>query len=149
MASLLRAGLRQTPRLVAFSAAQRVVPAAATIAVSRLMPVQESLQSTSLKEITSKRYASHFSHEQPPHTLAFIEDRIMLVLRCFDKVDPGKLTVDSHFLNDLGLDSLDHVEVIMMMEEEFMFEFPDDDWERLYTPAAITQYVADRFDVFH
>ena len=42
MASLLRAGLRQTPRLVAFSAAQRVAPAAATIAVSRLMPVQVS-----------------------------------------------------------------------------------------------------------
>ena len=42
MASLLRAGLRQTPRLVAFSAAQRVMPAAATIAVSRLMPVQVS-----------------------------------------------------------------------------------------------------------
>ena len=77
------------------------------------------------------------------------EEPLVSSMQCFDKVDPGKLTVDSHFLNDLGLDSLDHVEVIMMMEEEFMFEFPDDDWERLYTPAAITQYVADRFDVFH
>merc|ERR1711931_159206 len=149
MASLLRAGLRQTPRLVAFSAAQRVAPASATIAVSRLMPVQESLQSTSLKEITSKRYASHFSHEQPPHTLAFIEDRIMLVLRCFDKIDPEKLTVDSHFINDLGLDSLDHVEIVFMIEEEFLFEFPTEDWERMWTPADFKQYIADRFDVFH
>lgn len=30
-----------------------------------------------------------------------------------------QLTVDSHFMNDLGLDSLDHVEVIMAMEDEF------------------------------
>ena len=39
----------------------------------------------------------------------------------FDHVDGYifQLTVDSHFMNDLGLDSLDHVEVIMAMEDEF------------------------------
>ena len=52
-------------------------------------------------------------------------------------------------MNDLGLDSLDHVEIIHMLEEEFMFEFPDDDWERLFTPKDIQQYVCDRYDVFH
>merc|ERR1712228_143291 len=136
-------------RLVAFSAAQRAAPAVAA-GVTRLLPFQESLDfSRTVKEMTSKRHASHFSHEQPPHTMSFIEDRILLVLKCFDKVDPEKLTMDSHSLNDLGLDSLDHVEIIMMLEEEFMFEFPDDDWERLYTPKDIKQYVCDRFDVFH
>ena len=131
------------------------------------------------KDVTTKRFASHFSHEQPHHTKAFVADRILLVLRVrdfglviryvivpcfqrhcglnvnpsffqlFDKIDPEKLTLESHFFKDLGLDSLDHVEIIHMLEEEFMFEFPDDDWERLFTPKDIQQYVCDRYDVFH
>ena len=55
---------------------------------------------------------------------------------------------DSHFINDLGLDSLDHVEVIMAMEDEFGFEIPDDHAEKLLTPAKIVQYVCDHEDVF-
>lgn len=37
--------------------------------------------------------------------------RVILVLNLYDKVDPEKLTLESHFFKDLGLDSLDHVEV--------------------------------------
>ena len=40
----------------------------------------------------------------------------MLVLNLFDKIDNGKLNVESHFINDLGLDSLDHVEIMLMIE---------------------------------
>ena len=40
----------------------------------------------------------------------------MLVLNLFDKIDNNKLTAESHFLNDLGLDSLDHVEIMLMIE---------------------------------
>ena len=56
--------------------------------------------------------------------------------------------LDSHFIKDLGLDSLDHVEVIMAMEDEFGFEIPDDHAEKLWTPRQIIQYVADHEDVF-
>lgn len=58
------------------------------------------------------------------------------------------MSLDSHFMNDLGLDSLDHVEVIMAMEDEFGFEVPDSDAERLMKPADIVQYIADKNDVF-
>lgn len=58
------------------------------------------------------------------------------------------MTVDSHFINDLGLDSLDHVEVIMAMEDEFGFEIPDMDAEKLTSPAAIIRYVGDREDIY-
>jgi NADH dehydrogenase (ubiquinone) 1 alpha/beta subcomplex 1, acyl-carrier protein len=54
----------------------------------------------------------------------------------------------SHLQKDLGLDSLDHVEVIMAMEDEFGFEIPDSDAERLYTPKDIIRYVADHEDVY-
>lgn len=58
------------------------------------------------------------------------------------------MKVDSHFIKDLGLDSLDHVEVIMAMEDEFGFEIPDADAERLVRPKDIVQYIADKEDVF-
>ena len=40
----------------------------------------------------------------------------MLVLNLFDKIDNSKLSLESHFINDLGLDSLDHVEIMLMIE---------------------------------
>lgn len=72
----------------------------------------------------------------------------MLVLKLYDKVNPDKLAVDSHFMQDLGLDSLDHVEVIMAMEDEFGFEIPDGDAEKLLRPADIIRYVADKEDIY-
>jgi len=89
----------------------------------------------------------HYSSAEPI-SLEFIRDRVLLVLKLYDKVDPNKLTVDSHFMNDLGLDSLDHVEVIMAIEDEFGFEIPDADAEKLLKPADIVQYIADKKDVF-
>jgi len=77
-----------------------------------------------------------------------IQKRTILVLNLYDKVNPEKLNLDSHFMKDLGLDSLDHVEVIMAMEDEFMFEIPDTAAEKLMTPRAISQYVCDMFDVY-
>ncbi|XP_068227530.1 uncharacterized protein ND-ACP [Palaemon carinicauda] len=74
----------------------------------------------SLKPINSKPYMflRKFSAKQPL-TLDLIEQRVLLVLRLYDKVNPDKLKVESHFMQDLGLDSLDHVEVVMAMEDEF------------------------------
>merc|ERR1711973_334068 len=83
-----------------------------------------------------------------PMDLQFITDRVMLVLKLYDKINPEKVTMESHFINDLGLDSLDHVEVIMAMEDEFGFEIPDDHAEKLMTPKQIVRYVADHEDVY-
>ncbi|XP_071514760.1 acyl carrier protein, mitochondrial isoform X3 [Panulirus ornatus] len=83
-----------------------------------------------------------------PLTLDLIQQRVLLVLRLYDKINPDKLTIESHFLQDLGLDSLDHVEVIMAMEDEFGFEIPDADAEKLLRPADIIRYVADKEDIY-
>ncbi|XP_078044664.1 NADH dehydrogenase (ubiquinone) acyl carrier protein isoform X1 [Augochlora pura] len=88
-----------------------------------------------------------YSHK-PPLTLEFIRQRVLLVLNLYDKVDPKKLELESHFVQDLGLDSLDHVEIIMAIEDEFGFEIPDIDAERLLRPADIVRYVADREDIY-
>lgn len=58
------------------------------------------------------------------------------------------MSLESHFINDLGLDSLDHVEVIMAMEDEFGFEIPDMDAEKLLRPRDVVQYICDKEDVY-
>ena len=63
----------------------------------------------------------------------------MLVLNLFDKIDNEKLTPDSHFIKDLGLDSLDHVEIIIAMEDEFGFQIPDDHGETLTDANKVLQ----------
>jgi len=88
------------------------------------------------RDFPVKRFASGFSKEE-------IESRVLNVCKAFDKITADKLTLDSHFINDLGLDSLDHVEVIMAVEDEFGFEVPDEHAEKLITPALIAKYVAD------
>ncbi|CAG9561632.1 unnamed protein product [Danaus chrysippus] len=85
----------------------------------------------------------------PPLTLDLIRSRVILVLQLYDKINPEKLSLESHFMTDLGLDSLDHVEVIMAMEDEFGFEIPDGDAERLVRPKDIVQYIADKEDIYH
>lgn len=57
-----------------------------------------------------------------------------------------QLSLDSHFIQDLGLDSLDHVELVMAMEDEFGFEIPDNDAERLTRPSDIIKYISEKED---
>merc|ERR1712037_452547 len=92
------------------------------------------------------QFVRHSGH--PALTLEVIEQRAMLVLNLYDKIDNDKITLDSHFMKDLGLDSLDHVEVIMAIEDEFGFEIPDDNAERLTTPRKLIRYVADHEDIY-
>jgi len=77
-----------------------------------------------------------------------LESRVLKVCKDFDKVNAEKLTLECSFTKDLGLDSLDHVEIILAMEDEFFLEIPDEHARRLQTPAEIVRYVADRYDVY-
>ncbi|XP_016911387.1 acyl carrier protein, mitochondrial isoform X2 [Apis cerana] len=77
-----------------------------------------------------------------------LEERVLNVVQAYDKITADKLSLNSHFMQDLGLDSLDHVEIIMAIEDEFGFEIPDMDAQKLLRPADIVRYVADREDVY-
>lgn len=83
-----------------------------------------------------------------PLTYDFVRERILLVLRLYDKIDPNKLTLESNFVKDLGLDSLDHVDIIMQLEDEFRFEIPDKDAEKLLSPADILRYITDKEEAY-
>ncbi|KFM67201.1 Acyl carrier protein, mitochondrial, partial [Stegodyphus mimosarum] len=73
-----------------------------------------------------------------------IAEKVLHICKTFDKIPSDKLTLESHFMNDLGLDSLDHVELIMNVEDDFNFEIPDADAEKLLRPKDIVEYVAQK-----
>lgn len=56
-------------------------------------------------------------------------------------VDPEKVKAEASFIDDLGADSLDIVELVMAMEEEFDLEIPDEDAEKLKTVNDVQNYL--------
>ena len=61
-------------------------------------------------------------------------------------VDENKITKEATFIDDLGADSLDTVEIIMDFEEEFGVEIPDDDAEKLTTIQAALDYIDSKLN---
>ena len=56
------------------------------------------------------------------------------------------ITMESNFMDDLGADSLDTVELIMEIEDEFGIEVPDDEAEKMFTVADVYNYLDDNVD---
>jgi acyl carrier protein len=59
-------------------------------------------------------------------------------------VEEAKVTVGAKFIDDLGADSLDTVELIMQFEEEFGIEIPDDDAENLLSVKQAVDYITEK-----
>ncbi|MBC7420762.1 MAG: acyl carrier protein [Bdellovibrio sp.] len=59
-------------------------------------------------------------------------------------VDPEKVKSEASFIDDLGADSLDIVELVMAMEEEFDLEIPDEDAEKLKSVNDVQTYLASK-----
>lgn len=58
-------------------------------------------------------------------------------------VDREKVTPDAKFIDDLGADSLDTVELVMTFEEKFSVEVPDEDAEKLKSVADVVAYIQE------
>ena len=59
------------------------------------------------------------------------------------QVAEGSITEESSFIDDLGADSLDLVELIMALEEEFGIEIPDSDAEKVVTAGDVVNYIKE------
>ncbi|HEX9108453.1 MAG TPA: acyl carrier protein [Longimicrobiales bacterium] len=59
-------------------------------------------------------------------------------------VEPEKVTPQASFVDDLGADSLDTVELVMAFEEEFGIEIPDEDAEKLQTVGDAINYLKEK-----
>ena len=57
------------------------------------------------------------------------------------EMDPESITLDTNLIDDIGADSLDVVELIMNLEDEFGIAIPDEDAAQLYTVRRIVEYL--------
>ncbi len=60
-------------------------------------------------------------------------------------VEPEEVTMDANFIDDLNADSLDIVELIMTLEQEFEVSIPDEDAEKISNVADVVNYIKDNF----
>ena len=58
-------------------------------------------------------------------------------------VDESEVTPEAHFIDDLGADSLDTVELVMALEEEFGVEISDEDAEKIQTVGDVIKYIEE------
>ncbi len=68
-------------------------------------------------------------------------DRVKKIVVEHLGVDADKVTEDASFIDDLGADSLDIVELVMAFEEEFNIEIPDEDAEKIGTVKNAVEYI--------
>lgn len=70
-----------------------------------------------------------------------IQDRVKNIICDQLAVEQEKVTETASFIDDLGADSLDIVELVMTMEEEFELDIPDEDAEKMKTVGDVVAYV--------
>jgi acyl carrier protein len=140
---------RSTPSIYANTAART--------STSILLLHNNGRRVSSIQQLSQKRNMSsssssaaggggdHGSSAAAPGTFLDVKEvteRVLNVLKNFDKVDKSKLTPTAHFTNDLGLDSLDAVEVVMAFEEEFVLEIPDDVAEKIMSCEDAIKFIS-------
>ena len=73
--------------------------------------------------------------------MSSIEERVQKIVIEQLGVKEEEVTKDASFVDDLGADSLDTVELVMALEEEFETEIPDEDAEKITTVAEVVNYI--------
>ncbi|CAD5211999.1 unnamed protein product [Bursaphelenchus okinawaensis] len=96
--------------------------------------------------------AGTFGPVDPPKNLTIkeVEQKVIKAIKAWDRFPQDradKLTLEARFVEDLGFDSLDLVEITMALEDEFGFEIPESDVDKLKTPRDIQKYICEHEDV--
>ena len=73
-----------------------------------------------------------------------IEERVVKIVCDQMGATADKVSKDTSFINDLGADSLDTVELVMEFEEEFEIQIPDEDAEKIQTVGAAVDYIGGK-----
>jgi acyl carrier protein len=73
-----------------------------------------------------------------------LEDKVKDIIVEQLGVEPDKVTPEASFIEDLGADSLDTVELVMAFEEEFGAEIPDEDAEKMTSVGGVINYLKEK-----
>lgn len=73
-----------------------------------------------------------------------VEERVRAIICDQLAVDKDKVTLAASFIDDLGADSLDIIELVMTMEEEFDLDIPDDEADKLKTVGDVIKYITSK-----
>ena len=73
-----------------------------------------------------------------------VEEKVKQIISEQLGVKPEEIKNESHFIEDLGADSLDTVELVMSLEEEFSVEIPDEDAEKMTTVGEAVKYIEEK-----
>ncbi|MDZ7314911.1 MAG: acyl carrier protein [candidate division KSB1 bacterium] len=76
--------------------------------------------------------------------MSAVEERVKQIIVDQLGVDASQVTEDASFIDDLGADSLDTVELVMAFEEEFGIEIPDEEAEKLQTVGDALRYLRSK-----
>lgn len=75
--------------------------------------------------------------------MASVEERVISIVSDQLGVDKEKVKIETSFVNDLGADSLDTVELVMELEEEFDLNIPDDAAEKIQTVGQAIKFIEE------
>ncbi|KAF2878105.1 acyl carrier protein-like protein [Massariosphaeria phaeospora] len=137
---MFRTALLRSARQAARSTPRWQTPIARPAARSSLLQSKQIIPAAYFQAVRCYSASAGLSKDE-------VQGRIMDLLKNFDKVtDASKLNAESHFHNDLGLDSLDTVEVVMAIEEEFSLEIPDKQADAIHSVKQAVDYILSQPD---
>ncbi|THY22131.1 acyl carrier protein [Aureobasidium pullulans] len=131
---MFRFALARSARCLAQAAPRVQAPITRRVAPSSFLPSTTAAPSTFVSAV--RCYSAHAGLSKDE-----VQGRILDLLKNFDK-----LSAQSHFTNDLGLDSLDTVEVVMAIEEEFSIEIPDKEADAIHSVNQAVEYILSQPD---
>lgn len=104
-------------------------------------PKPQSARMVAGKNLKFKPTSVRFYSEHHGLSQEEVSTRIVEVIKSFNKVDPNAVTAHSHFQKDLGLDSLEQVELILNIEDEFAVDIPDAESEKIQSAEDAINYI--------
>jgi acyl carrier protein len=93
-----------------------------------------------LKAGSATRLRPHSCYQEEPQ-VASVEERVIQIVAEQLSVNKDQITRETSFVNDLGADSLDTVELVMELEEEFDINIPDDAAEKIQTVGQAIDHI--------
>jgi acyl carrier protein len=82
-----------------------------------------------------------WAHHRPEERTVSVEQRVIDIVSEHFAYDKEKITRNTTFIEDIGADSLDIVEFVMELEEEFDIQIPDDQAEKIKTVGEAVEYI--------